>query len=602
MFAVLITEKGGAQRRLEFDKNEVTIGRVQGNDIILPKGNVSKRHSRIVLKDNRFIVVDLKSTNGTYVNGRKITSPLVVKAGDKIYIGDFILTLDEGAPALAAEVVSGPGVPPPPPGADGPPLIEGGGANVPGPGAAPNAAAAPVPPPNPVGVPEPPAPPPPAPQNGSAGQERFALEEEPAGGGRSGPSPRVISSPPDVASPPVRPPGAAQTPHLGHPVTAPPSPGTGNRDALAMVVAYVARTLDRLEGAPPAPAGHPRRQEAERQVQTALRDLEPPMDGTDEATLAAAAVEELVGLGALASLVDDGGALEILVEGPGRMLVDRGEGHALQAGVFSTPEALAIIVGRLVAMAGGRFDPGRPLHEGTLPNGLHFSAVLPPVAVGGPQLELRRTARPGITGEQLVGQGTLSPPMLEVLNRAVQAERNVVVVGAHPAVGQVVSALVNAVDDGARSVTVEESPTLELSGQQAVRLCAAPGADLAQLIQQAVRMRGDRLVIDGVRGPETLGALLALASRSGGGLMGIRSASGPDALSHVSALAQLGGGSRVALERILPSAIQVLVRVGASGAEGRVESVAEVLGDGGTVRLNELFAPEFKSVGQPEGF
>ena len=57
MFAVVITEKGGAQRRMEFDKSEVTIGRVQGNDIILPKGNVSKRHSRIVLKDSRFIVV-----------------------------------------------------------------------------------------------------------------------------------------------------------------------------------------------------------------------------------------------------------------------------------------------------------------------------------------------------------------------------------------------------------------------------------------------------------------------------------------------------------------------------------------------------------------
>src|SRR5687768_15669443 len=118
MFTVVITEKGGAQRRMEFDKNEVTIGRVQGNDIILPKGNVSKRHSRIVLKDNRFIVVDLKSTNGTYVNGRKITSPLVVKAGDKIYIGDFILTLDE-AGAMAAAGGGAASQPAPPPGGGG---------------------------------------------------------------------------------------------------------------------------------------------------------------------------------------------------------------------------------------------------------------------------------------------------------------------------------------------------------------------------------------------------------------------------------------------------------------------------------------------------
>jgi len=100
MFTILIQEKGGEQRRMVFNKPEVTIGRVQGNDIVLPKGNVSKRHARIVLKDGKFIIVDLKSTNGTYVNGRKITSPLVVKDSDKIYIGDFIVGVDE---AVAGE-------------------------------------------------------------------------------------------------------------------------------------------------------------------------------------------------------------------------------------------------------------------------------------------------------------------------------------------------------------------------------------------------------------------------------------------------------------------------------------------------------------------
>src|SRR6476469_1483251 len=125
MFAIVVNEKGGEQKRLEFDKPEVTIGRVQGNDIILPKGNVSKRHSRIVLKDGKFIIVDLKSTNGTYVNGRKITSPLVVKGSDKIYIGDFILSIEElQAGAVVSDEASGPSaaarpkaatIPPPPP-------------------------------------------------------------------------------------------------------------------------------------------------------------------------------------------------------------------------------------------------------------------------------------------------------------------------------------------------------------------------------------------------------------------------------------------------------------------------------------------------------
>ena len=103
MFTIVIQEKGGEQRRMVFSKAEITIGRVQGNDIVLPKGNVSKRHARIVLKDSKFIIVDLKSTNGTYVNGRKITSPLVVKDSDKIYIGDFIVGVDEAASGDAAD-------------------------------------------------------------------------------------------------------------------------------------------------------------------------------------------------------------------------------------------------------------------------------------------------------------------------------------------------------------------------------------------------------------------------------------------------------------------------------------------------------------------
>jgi len=141
MFAIIIQEKGGEQRRQVFDKPEVTIGRVQGNDIVLPKGNVSKRHARIVLKDGKFIIVDLKSTNGTYVNGRKITSPLVVKESDKIYIGDFIMGVDEsGAGGEAAA-----GVPEAPRFDPGPPTPAGQPPRFEPPGARAEAAAAGLP-------------------------------------------------------------------------------------------------------------------------------------------------------------------------------------------------------------------------------------------------------------------------------------------------------------------------------------------------------------------------------------------------------------------------------------------------------------------------
>ena len=101
MFSILITEKGGAQRQLDFEAAEIGIGRLEDNDLCLPKNNVSKHHARLVFKDDRYVIVDQKSTNGTYVNGRRITGPMVVRRGDKIYIGDFILTLS-GAEGVAA--------------------------------------------------------------------------------------------------------------------------------------------------------------------------------------------------------------------------------------------------------------------------------------------------------------------------------------------------------------------------------------------------------------------------------------------------------------------------------------------------------------------
>lgn len=100
-FSIIISEKGGAERREAFDKNEINVGRVQGNDLMLPKGNVSKHHARLLYRDGRFIVTDLKSTNGTYVNGRKIAQATIVREGDKIYIGDFVLRLEAPSGAVA---------------------------------------------------------------------------------------------------------------------------------------------------------------------------------------------------------------------------------------------------------------------------------------------------------------------------------------------------------------------------------------------------------------------------------------------------------------------------------------------------------------------
>jgi len=93
VFSIIITEQGGTHQQIDFDAAEISIGRLDDNDVCLPKTNVSKRHARLIYKDQRYIIVDQQSTNGTFVNGRKITAPTPLRRGDKIYIGDFILTL-----------------------------------------------------------------------------------------------------------------------------------------------------------------------------------------------------------------------------------------------------------------------------------------------------------------------------------------------------------------------------------------------------------------------------------------------------------------------------------------------------------------------------
>ncbi|MGH7435825.1 MAG: FHA domain-containing protein, partial [Polyangiaceae bacterium] len=106
MFTIVISEKGGSERREAFDRSEINVGRVQGNDLMLPKGNVSKHHARLLFRDGRFIVTDLKSTNGTYVNGRKISQATIVREGDKIYIGDFVLRIEAGSGSTGPQPVS----------------------------------------------------------------------------------------------------------------------------------------------------------------------------------------------------------------------------------------------------------------------------------------------------------------------------------------------------------------------------------------------------------------------------------------------------------------------------------------------------------------
>ena len=312
-------------------------------------------------------------------------------------------------------------------------------------------------------------------------------------------------------------------------------------------------------------------------------------------------MQEALGLGPLGVLLDDPGVLEIVIEGPGTILVDRGAGLVAAPGRFSSPDQLTTIVGRLVTRAGLAFDAGSPLHDAMLPDGAHLLAVLPPVAIRGPLVEIRRTGRAPVSGESLVQQGLLSNDMLGTLRAAVGAGRNVVVVGASEVgVSSVVSMVANLAPADDRLLAIEETPELALSAHHTIRLGASARVGIGSLLATAPRLRADRVVIDGVSGADTRAALLLLASRGSGCVLGVRSAPSSATLDHLEALASLGGAGD-AVGRLLSSAVHVLVRVGRD-ADGvrRILSIAEITNGDGAAKSSELFghAGEFTSSGQ----
>ncbi len=542
MFAVVITEKGGAQRRMEFDKNEVTIGRVQGNDIILPKGNVSKRHSRIVLKDNRFIVVDLKSTNGTYVNGRKITSPLVVKPGDKIYIGDFILTVEETAGAGAA-------APAPSGGRQGPPPLRSAPPPAPSPQAAPAPAPAPTggPPALPQSQPEPPAAPAPEPPAAPA------------------PKPKPAPAP-------------APRPSLGQATSTMADAGS-----LAGVMASLRGRFPVDDASAAGQDDQSRWTAAKAAIDATVEELGASDDG-----VATAAMREAVGLGPFEALLEDSEVVAIVAEGPRKVLVDRGAGLTPESVSFSSGAMLATIGRRLVARGGADHTSGGPVLRATLPEGERVTVVLPPVAIGGPLVEIRRSAP--APSEALIARGVLDQAVLDVLGRAVAARKNIAVIGAPDLVSELLAALAALAEEDERFVTVGASD-LAL-GRPHVALGPGGGLDVGAVARYGALLHADRFVVHGVAGADAFEALAAVVSRGDGSFIGYGASNGGDPTAALQLGARLAGrGDQGAIAALVAEAVDVVVHV-ERGADGpRVSAVAEVTGlDGESVQSTELFA------------
>jgi pilus assembly protein CpaF len=321
--------------------------------------------------------------------------------------------------------------------------------------------------------------------------------------------------------------------------------------------------------------------------------------GTREA-LAARVAERAVGLGPLEPLLRDPAVDELLVCGTEPVWVERG-GRLAQTDVrFGSEAELRHAIERILAPLGRRADEAEPLCDARLPDGSRVNVVLPPLALDGPLLTIRRFRPRGFAPADLLAHGTLTPPLLDFLGRAVAARCTLLICGGTGS-GKTTTlgALAAFVDPAERVVTIEDAAELRLALPHVVRLEARPPnlegrgeVTIRRLVRNALRMRPDRLIVGEVRGPEALDLLVALSTGHAGSLCTIHAGSAAEALRRLETLALMAdvGLPIAAIRDQIADAVDLVVRQerGSDGVRSIVE-VAQVVRVAGGPAVRELF-------------
>ena len=328
------------------------------------------------------------------------------------------------------------------------------------------------------------------------------------------------------------------------------------------------------------------------------------LDAATRAALVARVAERSFGLGPLEALLGDPAVDEILVNGvgPARPVWVERRGRLEATGVaFAGEDELRHVIERILAPLGRRVDEAEPLCDARLPDGSRVNVVLPPLAVDGPVLTIRRFRPRGFSADDLVELGTWTAPLRELLGQAVRSRLNVLVSGG---TGSGKTTTLNAlsafVPDGERVVTIEDTAELRLQRPHVVRLEARPASvegrgevTIRRLVRNALRMRPDRIVVGEVRGPEALDMLGAMSSGHDGSLCTVHAGSPEEALRRLETLALMAGVGlpHAAVREQVASAIDLVVHQARLGDGSRqVVGVAEVVRVAGGPATREVYA------------
>jgi pilus assembly protein CpaF len=323
-------------------------------------------------------------------------------------------------------------------------------------------------------------------------------------------------------------------------------------------------------------------------------------------------VNEVFGLGPIEPLLNDPSISDILVNTYHSVYVERRGLLEKTDIVFKDNRHLMQIIEKIVSAVGRRVDESSPMVDARLADGSRVNVIIPPLAIDGPILSIRRFGSTPLRAEDLLRTQMLTRPMLDLLQRAVEARLNIVVSGGTGA-GKttLLNVLSGFISQRERIVTIEDSAELMMKQEHVVRLETRPpnmegqgAVRQRELMTNALRMRPDRIVLGEVRGEETLDMLQAMNTGHDGSLTTIHSNSPRDALARMETMTMMGDIQlpQKAIRAQIASAIQLIVQVARiSDGTRRITHITEITGTtGDVISMNDLFLFERKGL-DPHG-
>ncbi|MBU2761722.1 ATPase, T2SS/T4P/T4SS family [Acidithiobacillus sulfurivorans] len=321
----------------------------------------------------------------------------------------------------------------------------------------------------------------------------------------------------------------------------------------------------------------------------------------DRELLVEAALNEVVGLGPLESLLADDGVTEIMVNRYDEIFVERAGKLVSAPIVFSSPEAVSSVIDRIVAPLGRRIDESSPMVDGRLKDGSRVNAVIPPVALKGPSLTIRKFSKKRLEDDDLLRFGSANPHMLAFLRMAVEQRKNILISGGTGS-GKttLLNILSNHIPSAERIVTIEDAAELRLYQSNLVSMEARPAnaegqgqISIRELVRNSLRMRPDRIVVGECRGGEALDMLQAMNTGHDGSLTTVHANSPRDALSRLEVMVLMAGMDLpvLAIRQQVASAIDLIVQQSrfADGTR-KITHISEVTGmENGVIQLQDLY-------------